>query len=283
MRQMNDLAGVLLLDEAQVRWFALVLVFAGFAAWEAVAPQRDVDRIAPRWGVVVVLLVLGSLLTRAVFPVLTVGMAAIGESARFGLLHRAHWPWLAESVVAIVLLDLSRYWEHRLLHRVPWFWRLHRAHHSDPEFDCSTALRFHPLEAPLTMAMHAVAIAAIGPSPATVLAYEIFFVLGAAWAHANVRVPARLEAGLRPIFVTPGLHAIHHSTGVGDADRNFSAVSIVWDRIFGTYAATSAHPGPMGFGLRDLPAGRRNAIGWLLLLPFRRLPPQRPGSRLTSP
>ena len=270
---MDDLAAVLLLDEAQVRWFALVLVFAGFASWEAVSPRREVARIAPRWTTVVVLLVLGSLLTRAAFPVLTVGMAALGQSAGFGMLHRVQWPWPAEAALAIVLLDLSRYWEHRLLHRVPWFWRLHRAHHSDPEFDCSTALRFHPLEVPLTMAMHTVAIAAIGPTPATVLAYEVVFLLGAAWAHANVRVPARLESAMRPVLVTPGLHAIHHSAAAGDADRNFSAVSIVWDRLFGTYATASTHPGPIRFGLRDIQGGRPYAIGWLLLLPFRRPPP----------
>jgi sterol desaturase/sphingolipid hydroxylase (fatty acid hydroxylase superfamily) len=106
-----------------------------------------------------------------------------------------------------------------------------------------------------------------------VLAYEVVFLLGAAWAHADVRVPARLESAMRQVLVTPGLHAIHHSAAVGDADRNFSAVSIVWDRLFGTYAAASAHPGPIRFGLRDIQGGRPDALGWLLLLPFRRPPP----------
>ena len=49
--------------------------------------------------------------------------------------------------VALLALDVARYGEHALLHRVPLLWRLHRVHHSDPQYDCTTALRFHPVEA----------------------------------------------------------------------------------------------------------------------------------------
>lgn len=258
----------LLVGEAQVRWYAMLLAFGGIACWEALAPQRPVARVGGRWAVALVLLVLGSLLSRAAFPALTVGMAAACASAGIGLFGGLRWPWYVEASLAIVLLDLSCYWEHRLLHRVPWFWRLHRVHHSDPDFDCSTALRFHPLEVPATMAMHGLAIAAIGPTPGTMLAYEVVFLFSAAWAHANVRVPGRLEAALRRVLVTPSLHAIHHSSLPADANRNFSAVSSLWDRLFGSFAAASARPGPLHFGIEGLGGERPGGLGWLLTLPF---------------
>ena len=43
------------------------------------------------------------------------------------------------------LLDLFFYLCHRLSHAVPFLWKLHRVHHSDPYLDISTNFRHHPL------------------------------------------------------------------------------------------------------------------------------------------
>ena len=61
--------------------------------------------------------------------------------------------------------DLSRYLQHVLLHRVPLLWRLHRIHHSDVGYDCTTALRFHPLEALLTIGAQLGIVVALGAPP----------------------------------------------------------------------------------------------------------------------
>ena len=60
--------------------------------------------------------------------------------------------WWAVAV-AFLGLDLAIYWQHRLFHRVPLFWRLHRVHHADTAFDVTLAVRFHPLEIALSMAI----------------------------------------------------------------------------------------------------------------------------------
>ncbi|MDB6039804.1 MAG: Fatty acid hydroxylase superfamily protein, partial [Verrucomicrobiales bacterium] len=45
--------------------------------------------------------------------------------------------------LAIVALDFWTYWWHWLNHRIPFFWRFHRMHHSDVFMDVTTANRFH--------------------------------------------------------------------------------------------------------------------------------------------
>ena len=52
---------------------------------------------------------------------------------------------------------------HWLLHRVPALWRLHAVHHSDIDYDFTTALRFHPVEALVTASWSLAVVAALGP------------------------------------------------------------------------------------------------------------------------
>jgi sterol desaturase/sphingolipid hydroxylase (fatty acid hydroxylase superfamily) len=39
------------------------------------------------------------------------------------------------------------------------------------------------------------------------------------------------------VFNTPAHHRVHHSAAERHFGRNFGGVLIVWDRLFGTYAA----------------------------------------------
>ena len=59
---------------------------------------------------------------------------------------------------AAALLDLLIYWQHRLFHLIPLFWRMPRMHHADLDFDVITALRFHSLEIVLSMGIKLVAV-----------------------------------------------------------------------------------------------------------------------------
>jgi hypothetical protein len=54
------------------------------------------------------------------------------------------WPMAdaALSLAGLLPLDLLHYLVHRLEHAVPFFWRIHAPHHSDPDVDVTTARRF---------------------------------------------------------------------------------------------------------------------------------------------
>ena len=50
---------------------------------------------------------------------------------------------------------------------------MHQVHHSDPEFDVSTAIRFHPIEIVLSMLFKVGLVYLLGPSALAVLVFEI--------------------------------------------------------------------------------------------------------------
>jgi len=140
-------------------------------------------------------------------------------------------------ILGLLVLDLYKYWEHRLLHEVRPLWRLHATHHSDVDIDFTTGLRHHPGEVLVNgLVMPAVVLAAGIPLSAVIL-YSIFASVTSIYTHANVAWPHRLERALRSVFVTRDLHLIHHSADAVETDSNYGQVLIVWDRLFGSFTA----------------------------------------------
>lgn len=259
----------LLAHEAPIRYYSLLAAFGGAALLESYLAREPVLRAGARWRAGLLLTALGAILVQALLPLLAVALASWCEREGIGALNLVDAPVWLEAAIALVVLDFARYAEHWLLHRVPWLWRLHRVHHSDTEYDASTGLRFHPLEALLTAVLHVAVIVALGASPIVVLAHEVIYAFAAAWAHANLRLPRRLDRALRRVIVTPTLHAVHHSSAPSDANRNFAAFLSVWDRLLGTYADESVRPGRLRYGLGDASAPARvDDLGLLLMLPF---------------
>ena len=58
------------------------------------------------------------------------------------------WPLWAQILVALFAVDFIQWCVHNLLHRVPFLWELHKAHHSvkDGEMDWIVSFRFSWLE-----------------------------------------------------------------------------------------------------------------------------------------
>src|SRR5258707_13274925 len=82
-------------------------------------------------------------------------------------------PAWRELLLALLLLDLAIYLQHRLFHYVPVLWRMHRMHHSDVDVDVTTGARFHPLEILLSLGIKFLVIVPIGAPPLAVLLFEI--------------------------------------------------------------------------------------------------------------
>jgi sterol desaturase/sphingolipid hydroxylase (fatty acid hydroxylase superfamily) len=97
---------------------------------------------------------------------------------------------LVAGVLAVLLLDLLIYFQHRVFHAVPVLWRLHRVHHADPELDASSGLRFHPLEILLSMAIKIAAVVALGAPAEAVLVFEVLLNATILFNHANLALPA---------------------------------------------------------------------------------------------
>ncbi len=229
--------------EPMIRLAAFASVFFVFAAWEAIAPRR-VPRFTrrERWPHNLGLLLVDVAVARIAAPGAAIAVAVAGEAQGWGLLGRTGLPPWLSLLLAIVLLDLAIYFQHVMMHAVPTLWRLHRVHHSDPDFDVTTGTRFHPVEILLSLAVKCAAIAAIGAPALAVLLFEVLLNATSVFNHANARIPAALDRGLRWLVVTPDMHRVHHSVDYNESSSNFGFNLPWWDRLFGTYRARPRLP-----------------------------------------
>ena len=266
--QFNEFA---LPNEPAIRLAAFFGIFALMAAWEAAAPRRiRLHTRLRRWTANLGLVVLNSVLLRLIFPLAAVGFASFAAERGWGLLNNLALPEWAALILAVVALDFAIYLQHVMFHAVPALWRLHRVHHADPDFDVTTGARFHPIEIVLSMLIKFSVIAVLGAPAAAVLVFEVLLNATAMFNHANLKLPAAVDAALRRLLVTPDMHRVHHSTDIAEANSNFGFNLPWWDRLFGTYRAAARLPQEsMSIGVQGLTGDPRCvSLPGLLALPF---------------
>src|SRR5689334_7865335 len=159
---------------ALLRFGALALALLALAALERLAPRRiRAPGASRRWTANLGLLAIDVAAVSIIAPGAAVGVALAAQSHGWGLVNVLPIPaWLALPL-SVALLDLAIYFQHVTFHAIPTLWRLHRVHHSDVDFDVSTGVRFHPVEILISVGIKCAAVAAIGASPAAVIAFEI--------------------------------------------------------------------------------------------------------------
>lgn len=261
--------GALFGSEAATRFaiFAgvLIVLVLAEAAWPA--RRRHYPR-AKRWPANILLTLIDTAMLRLCFPLLAVGTAVWAQEARFGLFHKITIPGWAGFVASLVVLDVVIYAQHVAMHRIGALWRLHRVHHTDRDVDVTTAVRFHPGEIALSMGLKMAIVVLLGAPPASVVAFEAILNGVAMFNHANLRLPARIEAVLRWLIVTPDMHRIHHSTERAETDSNYGFNLSVWDRLFKTYRGRASRP-DFTLGLANFQTAVPNGLWFMLVLPFR--------------
>ncbi|MCC7016917.1 MAG: sterol desaturase family protein [Rhodospirillales bacterium] len=258
-------------DESFIRLAFFFGIFAAVAAWEVFAPRRvlTAGRRA-RWPGNLGIVLLDTLIVRAIFPAGAIGIALAAEAKGFGLLNAVALSFWLEAALAFVALDLAIYLQHVLFHAVPALWRLHRMHHADIGFDVTTGARFHPIEIVLSMLIKTAVIMALGAPAIAVLVFEIALSATALFNHANARLPAALDRGIRLLVVTPDMHRVHHSAVPVETSSNFGFNLPWWDRLFGTYrAAPAAGHEAMTIGLAAFRDPGELRLDKMLIQPFR--------------
>jgi len=227
---------LLLANEPVLRLAFFFGVLAAFMVAEAALPRRrrTIPRLT-RWVGNLGIVAIDTLLLRLIFPLAAVGFALIAEERGWGLFNNLAAPgWLA-FLASLLALDLAIYLQHVMFHAVPTFWRLHRMHHADLDFDVTTGLRFHPVEILLSMGIKIGVVAALGPPAAAVLVFEVLLNATAMFNHSNLKLPLGLDRVLRLFVVTPDMHRVHHSIHPNETNSNFGFNFPWWDRLLGTY------------------------------------------------
>ena len=265
------------ISEGVLRFTAFAGIFAIMAFLELMLPKRKLGHSkAGRWFTNIAIGGIDSLIVRLMatffIPIVAVSAALWAETAGWGLLNGLDWPAWVEILVALIALDLAIYVQHVASHKFPILWRIHRVHHSDVDFDVTTAVRFHPIEIALSMLYKVVLVLGIGPSVLAVILFEVILNGCAMFNHANVDLPRTLDRLLRIFVVTPDMHRVHHSILKLETDSNYGFNLSIWDRLFRTYRAQpeKGHRN-MTIGLPDQQSTQPTRLLWSLSFPFARL------------
>lgn len=172
-------------------------------------------------------------------------------------------------LLTILFMDLITYVWHRAYHQIPVMWRLHRMHHSDRDLDVTSANRFHVLEILLSTSYRLAWFLAWGPTREAVLIFETAMLFSNQMQHSNIKLPGRLDEILRPVFVTPDMHRVHHSVVREETNSNFSAIFSFWDRLFKSYRFEGISQERLKIGLPEYPKAQDVTLDKMLLMPFK--------------
>jgi sterol desaturase/sphingolipid hydroxylase (fatty acid hydroxylase superfamily) len=187
----------------------------------------------------------------------------------FGIVHLVALPAWAKFALSFLLMDLAWYYWHVANHRLPFFWRFHNVHHSDPDLDVSTAFRFHFGEMAFSSAFNLIQVSLIGISAWTFTIYQIAFLAEVVFHHSNWRLPLGFERLLSKVIVTPRMHGIHHSQVHRENSSNFGTVFTWWDRLHRTLGLNISQS-EIVIGVPGYSRAEDNRAQNALLMPFRK-------------
>jgi sterol desaturase/sphingolipid hydroxylase (fatty acid hydroxylase superfamily) len=197
----------------------------------------------------------------AIFLAPVVSGAVVALADRLGLpaVTNAAWPPLIAIAAYVVAMDLGEYLFHRAQHAIPFLWRMHSLHHSDPCMNATTTDR-HWWGDSLIKALTIWPLAAIlfRPSVTALAAYGVIATYHY-FSHANLRVGF---GRLSWLLNSPAYHRTHHSSDPAHHGANFAALFPIFDVILGSYRPAAVFPPT---GLEHRPETFVQALVWPFL------------------
>jgi len=178
---------------------------------------------------------------------------AISAILIFGNYHASHFNWAISpevqnyiqsmptliQVVAIILCaDFILYWEHRTYHEINFLWPIHAVHHSIEHIDWLAGSRGHFIQVFSERAMVMIPLYLLGADQAALNIYVTIAALQAVLIHSNLDIPF---GPLKYLIVTPQFHHWHHSSEKPAINTNYSAHTVIFDRVFNTYHLPDKH------------------------------------------
>lgn len=155
-------------------------------------------------------------------------------------------------LLLFVAVEFVYYWHHRASHRIRWMWATHAVHHTPTRMNMTAAIRLGWTGTISGNFLFFLPLVWIGFSPIAIvatlgvnLAYQFFI-------HTEFK--PRLGI-LEWVLNTPTHHRVHHAANRACIDRNYGGVLIIFDRLFGTFAAP-----PAGERLRYGVSGRKATL-----------------------
>lgn len=158
------------------------------------------------------------------------GYYQLYEHFRIWSVEPSVWSW----AMLFIGVDFCYYWFHRLSHEINAIWATHIVHHQSEEYNLTVALRQSWFQS-LFSNLFYLPLALIGFDPTTTITVIAFNTLYQFWIHTELirKMPRWFEY----MFNTPSHHRVHHGSNPVYIDKNHGGTLIIWDRLFGTFAA----------------------------------------------
>jgi sterol desaturase/sphingolipid hydroxylase (fatty acid hydroxylase superfamily) len=174
---------------------------------------------------------------------------------------QTNYAWmLVYSLVMLLCYDFVFFLTHYTMHKVPALWSIHKIHHAAEVLTPLTRYREHFVAGPIWAAGGAFAYGVAGGlfgylfdgglEQATLMNIGFFAVLfGFNGSFRHYHVQFHYPAWLSRWLHSPAMHHIHHSYLPQHWDKNFAAVTSIWDRMFGClYIPEKDEYTPWGLG-----------------------------------
>ena len=226
-----------------------VIGVALFLPFELAFPKQRIGLKARADGFI--FLMATALVTALVFAIVNL-LKAVLHLPTLIVFHHSLWSPVLAAIVGALWIDLQFYTVHRLEHR--FFWRFHAVHHSVRNLSAANSYH-HWTESlmglPLAIPLLFIDVQ-IGPTLAVLaflFRYQQFYIHSASRPHFGP---------LRWMLVDNRYHRIHHSMEQRHYDKNFGAMSPLWDWLFGTLHMPKSNEWPdVGLAEVDEPTSLR--------------------------
>lgn len=152
------------------------------------------------------------------------------------------WVW----ALLFLGVEFCYYWFHRASHRVRWLWASHAVHHSATRFNLSAAIRLGWTGQLTGTFVFFLPLALIGFHPLAIVTVLGLGLIYQFFLHTHLDISF---GPLEWVLNTPRHHRVHHATNDDCLDRNYGAVLIIFDRMFGTFATAPVNE-PLEYGLK---------------------------------
>ncbi len=137
------------------------------------------------------------------------------------------WAW----ILLIFLNDFLFYWFHRWSHEIRILWASHSVHHSSEVMNFSTSIRGVFIIMLYRFIMW-FPLAWIGFDPEHIIIVDAL----AFFYQFPIHTRTMKSWGFLEYFLnSPSHHRVHHGSNPKYLDKNYGAVFIIWDRMFGTF------------------------------------------------
>jgi sterol desaturase/sphingolipid hydroxylase (fatty acid hydroxylase superfamily) len=192
--------------------------------------------------------------------------------------------WGIQVACLLLFQSFISYWIHRLEHAIPALWALHKFHHSADRMSILTSERLTQLAKGVEEVLLFIPLALLSsptaPKPAVgslsfvvvviYVAFRTFRSINMYLCHSNLNTDYDWIG--RWLLVSPRMHRLHHAASQRYYNSNFTFDLVIWDRLFGTYAACDASAAAnVRLGLDDNPFNGRGIKGLLrdyFLIPY---------------